>query len=79
MLIDSHDDFFHREIQTLGSCGNNAQIRLMRNQPIELFGTHICGIQYFLRHITERTDRIFEHSLSVHIHKRIADHLTTLN
>ena len=79
MLIHRHHDFIHRKVQTLGRCLDNADIRLMRNQPIELLRAHLRRLQHLNRHVAQRRDRVFKDRLTIHIHIRIADHLPVLN
>jgi hypothetical protein len=79
MLGHRQQHFFHGEFQFFCRALNDADIGLVRHQPIKVavmqsgFGQHCTG------RVFQHTHRKLEHALAVHFQHRIAQNFTPLH
>ena len=66
MAIDGDDAFVHCQAKLLGSGLQDANVCLMRNQPVDILRGQSGLCQYFLRDIGEHSYRELENCLAVH-------------
>ncbi|SQC39924.1 Uncharacterised protein [Clostridium sporogenes] len=75
MLVDRHDHALLRQAELAAGAGHDADVGLVRNQPVDLLGREIRLRERFDRDLFEHVDRELEHGLSVHVQERAAvDH-----
>ena len=75
MALDGGHDFFHAQPEFLRRCLYDANVRLMRNQPIDIGRLQMIGGERFLGHFTERFHRKLEHRAAIHLQQRPAAYL----
>lgn len=72
MAINSHHNLVHGHIQFAGRGGNDAQVCLMRYQPVDVGFSHLIGLQGFIHNLAKGVYRNLEHLVAFHFYKRIA-------
>ena len=75
MRTDGGDDLFQRDADTFCSRLNNADVGLMRDQPIDLVDAHAGRVEHLAGDIAEHPHRKLEDRLTVHAQEWIAQHL----
>ena len=68
-MIDRNNDFFRRQTQTFPHTFDNANISLMRHQPVNFFFIHPGDFQSIFRRFGERNHRMLKDFFTIH-----ADH-----
>ncbi|CEE61807.1 hypothetical protein XAC2852_230020 [Xanthomonas citri pv. citri] len=66
MAIYGDDHLLHRQLHPLGSGFDDAQVGLMRNQPIQVVLVIATGRQGLIDHRVQRLDRILEDVVALH-------------
>ena len=66
MVLNSENHFFRWHVQAFRHCLNNANVRLVRYQPIELFLGHTGFVERFLGNGAQRLYCDFEHFVALH-------------
>ena len=66
MFVDGDDHAIHRHVETLGRGLDNAQIGLMRNQPVDRVAIEIIRGERLLDDAVERLDRDLEDFATLH-------------
>ena len=79
MLVYRDHHFFHWQSKLLGCALHDANIGLVRNQPINLRGFHASDLQYFISHFLKYRYRQFEYRLTIHVQVGTTSNRTTLN
>ncbi len=67
MAIHRHDHPIHRHVQPLGRGGDDAQVGLMRNQPVDVRARQPVCIQGFIDDGIQRLDRELEDLVAGHV------------
>ena len=68
MLVDGDDDALHRHVQPLGGSFDNAQVGLMRHQPVQCGLVQPIGHQSFIDHRIQCLHRVLEDVVAGHHH-----------
>ena len=75
MFVDGDDQFVERQLQLLGSALHDADVGLVRDEPVEI-GFAAAGLrQHRSGRAVEDVDRQLENRRPVHLEQRVASHL----
>ncbi len=66
MVLYREDDFLHRHVQAFGHGLDDADIGLVRYEPVELFLGDACLVERLLRDRAKCFDRDLEHLVALH-------------
>ena len=72
MFIDGDHHFIHAHIEFFRSGLQNANIGLMRHQPINIGLLHIICRQRFIDNLVQRIHRHFKHGIAFHVYGVVA-------
>ena len=61
VILHGQHDLFHRHAETLGGGLDDANVRLVRHEPVDLVLTDAGNFQRLLRHVAERLDGDLEY------------------
>src|SRR3989441_3339862 len=73
VMIDGDDELFRRQAELARGSLENAHVRLVGDQPVDVLDRHVRGGQRLARRGLQHLDRKLEHALAVHLHERGAD------
>ena len=71
MVLHGLNNLVHRQVETFGRRLDDANVRLVRNEPVEIVLVDVIGFQCFGRHVAERLHGNLEHLVSGHHDPRI--------
>ena len=75
VLVDGDDQLVERQLQLLRRALHDADVGLVRDQPVDV-GLAAAGLrEHRARDALEHADRELEHRLAVHLQQRVAEHL----
>ena len=60
MVLDRYNDLLHRQFRLLGGTFDDAQIRLMRNQPVDVVAGHADFLHHLIGDVDQFGDGVFE-------------------
>jgi len=69
MLGDGQYDALHRYVEPFRRRRNDAQVSLMRHEPVDLALLEIIGFQNLIYHTLERPDCDLENLIAFHVHR----------
>ena len=70
MVLNRQDHFLHRQIEFLCRRLDDANVRLMRDEPVELLLGNTCSFERFGRDVAQSIDRDFEDLAAFHHDRR---------
>ena len=79
MMIHGNDHTIRRQRQAFTNGIDDPNIRLMRNEPVNLIRRYAGGFATLNRTIRQCAHRKFEHGLAIHAQERVAHDLTAMH
>ena len=67
MLVNGDDHLFQWQAEFLGRAVHDADIRLVRDQPVDLVRSHVGVRQCFVRNLFQHGDGQLEHGRAIHV------------